>query len=94
MDLLQVNREMECMVGDGDDKLKAYLNEITEPVVCIILGRKLAQKFNPHWTAAFNNTNGAEEGSKKIIETYKILFTKTLTESDWDNTYRSKRPHR
>jgi dihydrofolate reductase len=80
------NGELDWMVGSWDDKLKEYIKEITEPVDCIILGRKLAQGFIPHWTAAFNNPNGAEEGSKKMVETPKIVFTKSLTKSEWDNT--------
>lgn len=81
-----VNGEMDWMVGDWDENLKQYLKEVTEPVDCIVLGRKLAQEFIPYWTAAFNNPKGAEEGSKKMIETPKIVFTKTLTRSAWDNT--------
>ncbi|WP_276371803.1 dihydrofolate reductase family protein [Chryseolinea sp. H1M3-3] len=80
------NGEMDWMVGDWDDKLKDYIREITEPVDCIVLGRKLAQEFIPHWTAAFNNPAGAEEGSKKMVETPKIVFSKTQTKSEWENT--------
>ena len=80
------NSEMDWMVWNWDDKLKAYIKEITEPVDCIVLGRKLAQGFIPYWTAAFNNPDGAEEGSKKMVETPKVVFTKSLTKSAWDNT--------
>lgn len=80
------NSEMDWMVWNWDDKLKEYIKEITEPVDCIVLGRKLAQGFIPHWTAAFNNPDGAEEGSKKMVETPKIVFTKTLKKSEWNNT--------
>ncbi len=80
------NREMDWMVGDWDGKLKDYIREITEPVDCIVLGRKLAQGFIPHWTAAFNNPAGAEEGSKKMVETPKIVFSKTQAKSEWKNT--------
>jgi hypothetical protein len=41
------NGEMDWMVFNWDDELKNYVNEITEPVDCIILGRKLAQGFIP-----------------------------------------------
>lgn len=52
------NSEMDWMVWNWDNKLKEYIKEITEPVDCIVLGRKLAQGFIPHWTAAFNNPDG------------------------------------
>lgn len=59
------NSEMDWMVWNWDDKLKKYVKEITEPVDCIVLGRKLVDGFIPHWTMPFNNPNGAEEGAKK-----------------------------
>nr|WP_294898882.1 dihydrofolate reductase family protein [uncultured Pedobacter sp.] len=80
------NNEMEWMVENWDDNLKDYIREITEPVDCIILGRKLAEGFIPYWTAAYKNPNGPEEGSTKLVETPKIVFTNTLTKSEWSNT--------
>lgn len=90
-----LNGEMDWMVWNWDDKLKEYVKEITEPVDCILLGRKLAEGFIPYWTAALNNPEGAEEGAKKMVETPKIVFSKTLTKSDpiaigWDNTVLAK----
>ena len=85
-----LNGEMDWMVGNWDDKLKEYLKEITEPVDSIVLGRKLAEVFIPSWTAALNNPKGAEEGAKKMVETPKIVFSKTLTKSEWDNTILAK----
>ncbi|HTN21328.1 MAG TPA: dihydrofolate reductase family protein [Pelobium sp.] len=80
------NNEMDWMVENWDDNLKDYIRDLTEPVDCIILGRKLAEGFIPYWTAAFNTPNGPEEGSTKMVETPKAVFTKTLTKSEWDNT--------
>ena len=36
------NGEMDWMVWDWDDTIKAYVTALTEPVDCIVLGRKLA----------------------------------------------------
>ena len=41
------NGEMDWTARDWDDELKKYVREITEPVDCIVLGRKLAQGFIP-----------------------------------------------
>lgn len=79
------NGEMDWMVWDWTDDLKEYITQITNPVDTILLGRKLAQGFIPYWTAAFNKTE-PEEGAKKMVETAKIVFSKTLTKSEWDNT--------
>lgn len=77
--------EMDWMVWDWDDALKNYVASITAPVDCIILGRKLAEGFIPYWAA---NTN--EEGAEKMNNTSKVVFTKTLDQSAWDNTILAK----
>ncbi len=41
--------EMDWMVWDWDDRLKDYVSALTEPVDCILLGRKLAEGFVPAW---------------------------------------------
>ncbi len=79
------NGEMDWMVWDWDDKLKNYVKQLTEPVDCIVLGRKLAQGFIPHWAA-----NPKEEGADKINSSKKVVFTKTLDKSEWDNTILAK----
>ena len=79
------NGEMDWMIWDWDDELKKYVTEITEPVDCIVLGRKLAQGFIPHWAS-----NPTEEGADKFNSTKKIVFTKTLDKSEWNNTILAK----
>jgi len=72
------NGEMDWMVWDWDDDLKEYAEEITEPVDCIVLGRKLAQGFIPHWAAVAANPDGPEfAAGRKFSDTSKVVFTKT-----------------
>jgi dihydrofolate reductase len=85
------NGEMDWMTWSWDDEIKKYVTDITEPVDCIILGRKLAQGFIPHWTlAASNQENPEHEFAKKMTDTQKVVFTKTLDKSNWDNTILAK----
>ena len=77
--------EMDWMVWDWDDELKAYVVEITDPVDCIVLGRKLAQGFIPYWA-----NNPEQEGAAKLNSTHKVVFTKTLGKSEWPNTVLAK----
>ena len=85
------NGEMDWMVWDWDDDLKEYAEEITEPVDCIVLGRKLAQGFIPHWAAVAANPDGSEfAAGRKFSDTSKVVFTKTLGQSEWDNTVLAK----
>ena len=80
-----INGEMDWTARDWDDKLKKYVGEITEPVDCIILGRKLAQGFIPYWAS-----HPEQEGADKFNSTKKVIFTKTLEKSEWDNTVLAK----
>lgn len=79
------NGEMDWMLRNWDDKLKNYVGAITQPVDCIILGRKLAQGFIPYWAS-----HPEEEGADKFNQTPKVVFTKTLAVSEWDNTILAK----
>ena len=80
-----LNGEMDWMTFNWDDELKKYVKEITEPVDCIVLGRKLAQGFIPYWAS-----HPEEEGADKFNSTTKVVFTKTLDRSEWDHTVLAK----
>ena len=79
------NGEMDWMIFNWDDELKKYVTELNESVDCIVLGRKLAQGFIPHWAA-----HPEAEGADKINNVTKVVFTKTLDKSVWDNTTLAK----
>jgi dihydrofolate reductase len=79
------NGEMDWMVWDWDDELKAHVNALTEPVHCILLGRKLAEGFIPAWEGRLTHP---EEGpfAHKMIDSPKVVFSRTLSSSPWANT--------
>ena len=84
------NGEMDWMVWNWDEALKQYVKDITEPVDCIVLGRKLAEGFIPYWAS-----NPELEGADKMNNTDKVVFTQTLNNSDpiitgWNNTVLAK----
>lgn len=81
------NGEMDFMAWNWDDALKQYVDDLTEPVDCIVLGRKLAEGFIPYWAAVAANPDDAEfTAGKKYTDTPKVVFTRTLDRSEWDNT--------
>ena len=81
------NGEMDWMVWNWDDKLKAYVNELTEPVDTILLGRKMADGFISYWSEVITKpADPSYAFAKKMIETPKVVFTKTLKKSEWQNT--------
>lgn len=75
------NGEMDWLVFDWDEELKEYVATLTESVDCILLGRKLAQGFIPHWAS-----HPELEGAAQMNQAKKVVFTKTLVQSDWANT--------
>lgn len=83
--------EMDWMIYDWDDELKNYVAVITEPVDCIVLGRKLAEGFIPYWAdVAANPADPEYLAGKKFTDTGKIVFTKTMVKSIWENTVLAK----
>ncbi|RYC70912.1 dihydrofolate reductase family protein [Spirosoma sordidisoli] len=81
------NGEMDWMTFDWDDALKEYVKELTDPVDCIVLGRKLAEGFIPYWASvAANPDNPDYEAGQKFTQTRKVVFSRTLSQSIWENT--------
>src|ERR1700712_5811506 len=80
-----LNGEMDWMLWNWDDELKQYVTRMTEDVDTILLGRKLAEGFIPHWAA-----NPKQEGADVFNHTPKVVFTKTLEKSEWVNTVLAK----
>lgn len=86
------NGEMDWMVWNWDDKLKKYVFELTESVDTIILGRKMTDGFVSYWSDVMtkpddpSSIDRSHAFAKKMIETPKVVFTKTLKTSQWANT--------
>jgi dihydrofolate reductase len=83
------NGEMDWMIWDWDDnKLKNRIFELTESVDTIILGRKMTDGFVSYWSDIMMTKpdDPFYEFSKRMIETPKVVFTKTLKKSQWTNT--------
>ena len=87
------NGEMDWMVMDWDDKIRNYVFELTEPVDTILLGRKMTEGFVSYWSDVLtkpddpSSIDRSHAFAKKMIDTPKIVFTKTLLKkSQWPNT--------
>lgn len=83
--------QLDWMTWNWDDKLKKYVNDLTEPVDTILLGRNMSDGFIKHWAEAA--TKPEEESykfGKKMTDTPKVVFTKTLEFSPWPNTILAK----
>jgi dihydrofolate reductase len=79
------NGEMDWMTLNWSNDIMEYVKELTNPIDTILLGRKLAEGFIPHWTAALQDPDSAE-AAKIFVDTPKVVFSKTLTSSPWART--------
>jgi dihydrofolate reductase len=69
-----------------DDEVRQYSITNAANVDCILLGRKTANAFIPHWTSVAANSSDADfELGKLITEIPKGIFSKTLQNSEWPN---------
>ena len=85
------NREMDWLTFNWDEEINRYVTELTESIGCIILGRKLAEGFIPHWAGVAADPENPEYAAGKIFtNTPKVVFSRTLEKSIWGNTTLAK----
>jgi dihydrofolate reductase len=79
--------ELDWMTWDWSEDIKTYVTDLNNSMDTIILGRKLAEGFIPYWADIKANPDHPEkEAGKTFTDTPKIVFSKTLNKSLWDNT--------
>ncbi len=80
-----LNGEKDWMTWNPDDELTAFMSALLETSDTLLLGRKTAEGIIQFWedTAIENPTHPF---AKKIADIQKIVFTKTLDKSTWNNT--------
>ncbi len=86
------NGELDWMTWDMDDKIKNYITNLTNSVDTILLGRKMTDEFIKYWTDFVKNKPDSEEYpfAKQMVDYKKVVFTKTLDKSTWENTTLAK----
>ena len=87
------NGEMDWMIeNDGDPAIEAYVNALTDTSDTILLGRNMTEEFVHYWTDVVNNKPESPEFSfaQKMVNTPKVVFTKTMAASPWANTVLAK----
>ena len=81
------NNEMDWIDFTWDEKFREYEDRLHEPVDTILLGRKMTDDFITTWSNFVKKPDDPWcPFAKKMIETPKIVFTKSLTKSEWPNT--------
>jgi dihydrofolate reductase len=81
------NGEMDWMTWGHSENVLAHIMELTGSIDTILLGRKLATGFIPHWEAVVGNPRDPSHAFGKLMtETPRVVFTTTMTSSPWANT--------
>jgi dihydrofolate reductase len=80
------NDEQHWVTWDLDG-IKQYVVDLLDSSDTIIIGRKLAVDYIPYWEETFKNPDDAMyDFATRIVNAKKVVFTKTLDDSVWDNT--------
>ena len=79
--------QLDWMTWNWDEPLMEFVKELTDSIDTILMGRKMSEGFIPHWETVVKDPKNPEyEGGVKYTSTPKIVFTKTLNKSTWNNT--------
>jgi len=78
---------MNWMMWNMDDKLKAHILELNDPVGAILLGRKMTDGFITHWRVWVTKPSDPQFAlARKMVETPKGRVHKNAGEIPWKNT--------
>ena len=95
---LQLQTSIDGYIADKSDKMdwitwtpdEGFIecaNDLIDASGTILMGRKLAQGFIPYWTEITKNPDDPQYSfARKMVDTPKIVFSKTADGSGWDNT--------
>ncbi|HEY5391209.1 MAG TPA: dihydrofolate reductase family protein [Hanamia sp.] len=75
----------DWMTWNPDDEFIAFLVSLIDSSDTLLLGRKTAEELIPFWEKTAKE-NPSHPFAKKIADISKVVFTKTLDKSPWNNT--------
>jgi dihydrofolate reductase len=85
----QPNGKSDWMTWNPDDELTAFMSSMLDTSATLLLGKKTAEAIIPYWETTAEK-NPAHPFAKKIVDIPKVVFTKTLDRSIWNNTTLAK----
>lgn len=83
------NGKNDWMTWNPDDEFLAFLVALIDSSDTLLLGRKTAENIIPYWQNTAKS-NPEHPFAKKIVAIKKVVFTKTLNKSIWENTTLAK----
>ena len=101
---LQMQMSLDGFVSTGPDdgqlwvtwaweEIRPQVLELLDSSDTILIGRKLAVDYIPYWQEV-NSKPGdpMHEVGQRIVDTKKVVFSRILDKSEWDNTILAKGP--
>lgn len=80
------NDEQQWVTWDWDG-IKQYVLDLIDTTDTILIGRKLAEGFIPHWeNSSKNPEDPMYDLAIRIENAQKMVFSKTIERSFWNNT--------
>ena len=78
--------QLDWMTWNMDDKLMAFINDLTDTSGTILLGRKMTPGFVSHWARAVTKPDSPEYAfGQKMVALEKVVFSKTVQHMDGKN---------
>jgi len=84
-----LNGKNDWMTWNPDAEFTAFLSSLLDTSDTLLLGRKTAEGIINYWEGEADQ-NSSHPFAKKIAALSKVVFTKTLGKSIWNNTTLSK----
>jgi len=80
--------QLDWMSFDMDEQLLHFVNELTDSIDTILMGRKMTAGFITYWENVVNNQPESPEFpfAQKMVNTPKIVFSKTVQHIAGKNT--------
>ena len=80
------NGELDWLTWDQDDQLMQYVNDLTDSVDTIVLGRNMANVFTQAWEARVQDPQDKHYFlAKRMVDYKKIFFSKTIKTVEGQN---------
>lgn len=79
----------DWMTWYPDDELLAFMNSNADSADTLLLGRKMTDGFIQYWEA-LTAREPQNKFAQKMASIAKVVFTKTLSKSTWNNTVLAK----
>lgn len=86
-----VSGQLDWMTPRWSKDLEAHVQALTDRVDRILMGRKMTHGFITYWNEVLSRPDDPEYGfAQKMMNYPKIVFTRTLGDSPWQNTSLAK----